>query len=154
MRCMSDAHEAIRNLLGRYCELMDEGDFDGLAALFAKGRLCDGDGSPFSSGSDQMARMWRGQTMLYDGLPRTKHLTVNSIIDVDETAGTATARSSYIVFQGLAGHAASLLPLQPIITGRYRDTFARGEGDAWHFTERRYLIDHQGNLSHHLTRTL
>ena len=24
---MSDAHEQIRNLLGRYCELMDAGDY-------------------------------------------------------------------------------------------------------------------------------
>ncbi|HTR71444.1 MAG TPA: nuclear transport factor 2 family protein [Mycobacteriales bacterium] len=151
---MSDAHEAIRNLLGRYCELMDEGDFDGLAALFDQGRLCDEFGSVFSTGSEQMAKMWRGQTMVYDGSPRTKHVTVNSIIHVDEEAGTATARSSYVVFQGLAGHAASLLPLQPIITGRYWDSFGRAADGSWHFTERRYLIDHQGNLSHHLSRTL
>jgi 3-phenylpropionate/cinnamic acid dioxygenase small subunit len=144
---MSEAHEAIRNLLGTYCELMDAGKFDGLAALFADARMSDEHGTVFARGSEQIAAMWHKQTMLYDGSPRTRHITANPIIDVDEAAGGATVRSTYVVFQGTDD-----LPLQPIITGRYVDHFVRAEDGAWRWDERSYAIDHLGDLSHHLRR--
>jgi 3-phenylpropionate/cinnamic acid dioxygenase small subunit len=143
---MAQAHEAIRNLLGRYCELMDAGEFDGLAALFANARMSDEHGTVFATGSEQIAAMWHRQTILHDGSPRTRHVTANPIIEVDESAGTATVRSSYIVFQGTDDVA-----LQPIITGRYVDRFVRADG-TWRWEERSYAIDHLGDLSHHLRR--
>jgi 3-phenylpropionate/cinnamic acid dioxygenase small subunit len=149
---MSDAHEAIRNLLGSYCELMDAGDFDGLAGLFADARLCDESGTVFASGSEAVATMWHSQTILYDGSPRTRHVTANPIIELDDDAAAATVRSSYIVFQGVAGFEAVDFPLQPIITGRYVDRFVRNDDGEWRWDERRYAIDHVGDLSHHLRR--
>ena len=142
---MSDAHEQIRNLLGRYCELMDAGHFAGLAELFAHATLADEHGNVFAAGSDEVHRMWDAQTLLYDGSPRTKHVTANTVIDMDEPDGIAQAASSYVVFQQTDD-----FPLQPIVTGRYVDTFARGDDGSWHWTERRYAIDHTGDLSHHL----
>jgi ketosteroid isomerase-like protein len=142
---MSDAHEQIRNLLGTYCERMDAGDFAGLADLFVDARLADENGTVFATGADEVLAMWQAQTILHDGKPRTRHVTANPVIDVDESAGAATARSSYVVFQGVDGFA-----LQPIVTGRYADTFARDGDGRWHWTERRYAIDHAGDLSHHL----
>jgi 3-phenylpropionate/cinnamic acid dioxygenase small subunit len=139
------AHEAIRNLLGRYCELMDAGDFAGLATLFEDASLADEQGNVFAIGSSVIQSMWERQTVLYDGSPRTRHVTANPVIEVDEVAGSATCRTSYVVFQGTDG-----LPLQPIITGRYADRFARGDSGAWHFAERRYAVDHVGDLSQHL----
>jgi 3-phenylpropionate/cinnamic acid dioxygenase small subunit len=144
---MSDAHDAILNLLGRYCELMDAADFDGLANLFADGRLADEHGTVFARGAAEIAAMWHAQTILYDGSPRTRHLTASSIVEVDEAAGTATARSSYVVLQSATG-----MSLQPIITGRYVDQFVRGQNAAWHWVQRNYAIDHQGDLSNHLRR--
>ena len=141
---VSDAHEAIRNLLGRYCELMDSGQFASLAELFAHATLADEHGNVFATGSDEVHRMWAAQTFLYNGSPRTRHVTANPVIDVDEQAGIAQVSSSYVVFQGTDD-----LPLQPIVTGRYLDTFTRG-ATGWHFTQRRYAIDHVGDLSHHL----
>ena len=141
---VSESHEAIRNLLGRYCELMDAGQFAGLAELFTHATLADEHGNVFATGSDEVHRMWAAQTILYDGKPRTRHVTANPVIDVDEKAGIAQVSSSYVVFQGT-----DELPLQPIVTGRYLDTFTRGAG-GWHFTQRRYAIDHVGDLSHHL----
>ena len=149
---MSEAHEAIRNLLGRYCELMDAGHFAGLAELFAHATLADEHGNVFATGADEMRVMWERQTMLYDvdaraghdGSPRTRHVTANPVIDVDDSMGVAQVSSSYVVFQGTDD-----LPLQPIVTGRYLDTFTRGAA-GWHFTQRRYAIDHAGDLSHHL----
>jgi len=143
---MSEAHEAIRNLLGKYCELMDAGQFAGLAELFAHATLADEHGNVFATGTDEIHRRWDAQTILYNGSPRTRHVTANPVIDVDEHAGIAQVSSSYVVFQGTDD-----LPLQPIVTGRYLDTFTRGQA-GWHFTQRRYAIDHVGDLSHHLRR--
>jgi hypothetical protein len=148
---MSEAHEAIRNLLGKYCELMDAGQFAGLAELFAHATLADEHGNVFATGADEMHTMWVKQTILYNGSPRTRHVTANPVIDVDEPAGIAQVSSSYVVFQGTALPDGGDLPLQPIATGRYLDTFTRGQA-GWHFTQRRYAIDHVGDLSHHLRR--
>lgn len=145
---MSDV-EAIRTLLYRYCELMDAGDFDGVAALFIDAKLTDESGAVIAEGREDALRLWSKGTRLHDGSPRTRHITANSIIDVDEAAGIATARSSYVVFQATDG-----LPLQPIITGRYRDKFACGVERVWHFTERCFFVDQVGDLSNHLTYTL
>jgi 3-phenylpropionate/cinnamic acid dioxygenase small subunit len=147
---MSDAHEQIRNLLGCYCDLMDAGNFDGLAALFADGRLSDEHGNVFCTGSEAMAKMWRAQTITYDGSPRTRHVTANPVIAVDEEAGRATVRSSYVVFQGLSDVDGGAIPLQPIVSGRYRDEFTRGADGIWRWAERSYAIDHAGDLTHHL----
>jgi 3-phenylpropionate/cinnamic acid dioxygenase small subunit len=144
---VSEAHEAIRNLLGRYCELMDDGDWDGLAELFADAVLLDDQsGAEAARGRDGVRRLYES-TQTYDGSPRTRHLTTNSIIEVDESAAGARARSAFVVFQAAEG-----LPLQPIAAGRYRDTFARG-GERWRFTERRFALDFTGDLSHHLSWT-
>jgi 3-phenylpropionate/cinnamic acid dioxygenase small subunit len=142
---MSEAHEQIRNLLGRYCELMDAGHFAGLAELFTHATLADEHGTVFATGAAEVRRMWEAQTILYDGSPRTRHITANPVIDVDEATGVAEVSASYVVFQGT-----DTIPLQPIVTGRYYDTFTCGDGDRWHFAQRRYAIDHVGDLSHHL----
>jgi 3-phenylpropionate/cinnamic acid dioxygenase small subunit len=141
--------EAIRTLLYRYCELMDAGDFDGLAALFIDATLTDESGAVVAEGREGALRLWSKGTLLHEGSPRTRHITANSIIEVDEAAAIATARSSYVVFQ-----ATDALPLQPIITGRYRDKFARSVEGVWHFTERCFFVDQVGDLSNHLTYSL
>jgi ketosteroid isomerase-like protein len=140
---MSDAHEQIRNLLGTYCERMDAGDFAGLAELFADATLADEHGNVFATGAEEVQRMWNAQTHLYDGSPRTRHVTANPVIHVD--VDTATCTSSYVVFQGVDD-----FPLQPIVSGRYADTFACDEAGRWRWAQRRYAIDHAGDLSHHL----
>jgi hypothetical protein len=140
---MTDGDE-IRNLLGAYCERIDAGDFDGVGALFADGVLADEHGTELARGADGVAAFYRAGTRLHDdGTPRTKHLVANSILELDGDA--ARVRSSYLVLQ-----ATGTVPLQPIVTGRYHDSFARGDG-GWHFTERRFFVDLLGDLSDHLT---
>jgi hypothetical protein len=139
---MGDADE-IRNLLGAYCERIDLGDFDGVGALFADGVLADEHGTELARGAEAVAAFYAAGTKRHDdGTPRTKHVVANSIIEVD--GDTATARSSYVVFQATA-----VVPLQPIIAGRYTDTFVRAD-DAWSFAERRFFVDLVGDLSDHL----
>lgn len=145
---MADSARAIENLLYLYAERIDAGDLPGVADLFARGRIRsvpDAPAEATAEGREQVLRLYQQATRLYeDGTPRTRHVTTNAIIDVDELAGTATARSTYTVFQQT-----DALPLQPIISGRYEDTFHRIEG-TWWFDTRIMRVDLVGDLSHHL----
>jgi 3-phenylpropionate/cinnamic acid dioxygenase small subunit len=140
---MSDAHEAIRNLLGTYCELMDNGAWAEVGALFADAELVGPDGAVVARGAQAVQTLYERGTHLHDGSPRTRHVTANTVIK--RSGARAAARSAYVVFQGAPG-----LPLQPVITGRYRDEFVRDD-DGWRFARRQFFVDHFGDLSHHLT---
>jgi len=142
---MSDT-DAIRNLLGRYCELMDAGDYDGVGELFTDGALADEHGNEFARGAIAVAASYTRTNKPHGDTPRTKHLVTNTVIELDEDGDGATARSSYLVLQ-----ATDAMPLQPIITGRYRDRFARDDSGGWRFAERRFFVDLVGDLREHLT---
>ena len=134
---------AITNLIGRYAELVDAGDFDGVGRLFTDATFT-GSG-PALQGSDAVAAMLRDTVIRYDdGTPRTHHVTTNHVVEVDDDGGTAHARSAVTIFQAVDG-----LPLQPIAAGRYEDTFARHRG-AWRFTTRTVRIHLVGDVSRHL----
>lgn len=142
----------IRNLLGRYCERIDAGDFAGVGALFGRGGLAGGEGPPFAVGAEAVAAFYARGTRMHQGGPGTKHLVSGTVFAEPGPDGTVTARSSYLVLQAVAG-----LPLQPIITGRYVDTFARsgeetdpGHDGGWYFQLRRFHVDLVGDLTHHL----
>ena len=146
--------DRIRNLLGRYCDLVDAGDWPGVGALFARGRLADEHGVELAAGAEAVAAFYAAGTQLHDGSPRTKHLVANTVLDEAAADGTVTARSSYLVLQAVDG-----LALQPVITGRYVDRFAPGDvgapgGRGGHFVERRFAVDLVGDLSHHLRYAL
>jgi len=145
---MSDPARDIENLLYSYAERIDAGDLEALADLFVHGRISVAPKARpgrVVEGRDSVLAMYRGSTRIYeDGIPHTKHVTTNSIIEVDPRAGTAVARSYYTVFQQVDD-----LPLQPIICGRYHDTFQRIDG-RWWFDTRTLLVDLVGDLSRHL----
>lgn len=144
---MLTASDEIRNLLGRYCEAIDRGDWVAVGDLFAHGCLATDDGTELARGRDAVAAFYRDGTLLHDGAPRTKHLVTNTVLRFDSPSD-AVATSSYVVLQAVDGAVA----LQPIIAGRYTDTFAdRAEVGGWHFLERRFAVDLVGDLSHHLT---
>jgi 3-phenylpropionate/cinnamic acid dioxygenase small subunit len=82
-----------------------------------------------------------------DGTPRTKHVTTNLAIEVDEEGGTARSRSYFTALQALPD-----LALQPIVSGRYHDCFERHNGQ-WRFVERRVRTDLVGDVSRHLRRS-
>jgi 3-phenylpropionate/cinnamic acid dioxygenase small subunit len=141
----------ITNLLYTYAELIDHGDLTGAAALFDHARVrmlgVDGDGTVDSR---QLLESWRVFIVLYpDGTPRTKHVITNPIVEVDETAGTASCRSYYTVFQQTDG-----FPLQAVIAGRYHDEFEHVDG-AWRWSSRDYsLVDLIGDMSHHAAQPI
>ncbi|WP_019927590.1 nuclear transport factor 2 family protein [Nocardia sp. BMG111209] len=134
---------AVTNLIARYAELVDTGDFAGVGDLFANAVFIGGGGS--AEGGAAVERMLRDTVIRYeDGTPRTHHVTTNIAVEIDESAGTATARSYVTVFQALPD-----LPLQPIAAGRYQDRFEYHDG-TWRFAERRVQINLTGDLRHHL----
>lgn len=135
---------SIENLIATYAELVDAGDFAGLGAMFADG-VFGGEGDAVASGRETIEKVFRATVRVYDdGTPRTKHVTTNVRIDVDEDAGTAVSHSYVTVFQALPD-----LPMQPIVAGRYRDVFQRRQG-VWRFAERRFTTDLVGDVSRHL----
>ncbi|MFK0139920.1 nuclear transport factor 2 family protein [Streptomyces murinus] len=134
---------AVPNLIARYAELVDDGDFAGVGELFADAVFI-GSGEP-AEGAEAVERMLRDTVILYeDGTPRTHHAVSNLAVEVDEESGVATARSCVTVFQALPE-----LPLQVIAAGRYEDRFAR-RGGRWGFVERRVRIRLVGDVRGHL----
>jgi len=136
---LSDERQ-ILNLVHRYAECVDDGDFDGVSALFEHAEF-HLDGASGQRGA-QVGAVMRRTVALHDGSPRTKHVTTNEIIEID--GAKATCRSYFTVLQ-----ATDALPLQPVITGRYRDRFEQVDG-VWRFADRTVVIEQVGHLSAHL----
>jgi len=143
----SGAERSILNLLYSYAERIDAGDFDGVSRLFDGARV-------FMAGPDQpavpgslvgtvMARFVK----MYDGVPRTKHVVTNSIIEA-EGPSSALARSQFTVLQEVPG----VLPLQVVAAGRYHDRFVTDDGATWRFDQRVMFVDAHGDVSAHLNQ--
>ena len=143
---MSDAAREIAALVHAYADRIDDGDFEGVADLLAEAELRT-EGLPGAvRGREAILELYRSTTRLHPetGTPRTAHLVTNLVIEVDEAAGTARARSRFAVLQ-----ATPSLPLQVVAAGRYRDRFERGAG-GWRFRERVIRLDLVGELRDHL----
>ncbi|MET4432977.1 nuclear transport factor 2 family protein [Mycolicibacterium sp. 624] len=133
------ARFAVTDLLYRYAELIDAGDFDGVGELLGRGNFMG------VSGASSIAKLFATTTRRFPdhgNTPRTRHLVQNPIVDVD--GDVATSRSTFCVVQGT-----ETVPLQPIVVGRYADTFARDES-GWYFTERKVDVELVGDVSAHL----
>ncbi|GAS89768.1 nuclear transport factor 2 family protein [Mycolicibacterium brisbanense] len=134
----------ITELLYRYAELIDAGDFDGVGQLLARATF-GGTASPATSGAEDIAKLFASSTRRYPehgNTPRTRHLVLNPIVEIDD--GHATARSTFVVVQNT-----DAVALQPIVVGRYADRFARDD-QGWHFTQRTVDVEMVGDVSAHL----
>ena len=142
---MEDCRQ-IENLIYRYAELIDDGDLEGVAELFRDAQIVSTVHNVRHQGFDEVLHMYKVSCRIYEatGTPLTKHLTTNVIIELDKNGKTASARSYYTVIQ-----AADSLPLQPIISGRYKDSF-RQVDTQWRFASREMIIDLIGDCSAHL----
>ena len=142
---MEDSRQ-IENLIYCYAERIDCGDLEGVAELFRNAEIVSTAHNVRRAGFDEVLQMYRLSCRLYEstGTPMTKHLTTNVIIEVDENGMEAIARSYYTVIQ-----ATDSLPLQPIISGRYKDSFRKVDTQ-WRFASREMLVDLIGDCSAHL----
>jgi 3-phenylpropionate/cinnamic acid dioxygenase small subunit len=137
-------YEAIRNLLGTYCRLMDAGDFDALGALFTDAVLLDEHGKAAAKGAEGATALWNAVVRRYDdGTPKTRHATINPVITLDDDGTTAVCESSFVVLQQINSR------IEAIAAGRYRDTFAAADGQ-WRFASRQFFLDQLGDVSHHM----
>jgi hypothetical protein len=134
---------AIQALVHRYPQHLDRGDLAGVGALFADAVVhFEGRADPVVRDPAEVTRMFADFVRLYNGIPRTRHMICNLIVAPDGS-DRATATSAVFVLQNAPG-----VPLQPIITGDYRDRFERSGGQ-WRFAERWITNDLFGNLSAH-----
>ena len=131
----------ITALMTKYCDLIDCGDLDGCAALFAKGSW--GIVGDMAKGAAEVGAQLENVT-LYDGKPNTRHLISNVSINIEPSGLTATAKSCITVMQ----HVPNDFGWQAIFIGTYRDTFAK-DGSAWFFGERAITPDLIGDMSRH-----
>jgi ketosteroid isomerase-like protein len=138
MATMDDA-EAIRTLIAAYGERIDTGDLDGVAALFRNATWISG--TRRLDGSDAVRAVY-DDVILYDGVPCTRHVISDVVVDVD--GDTATSRCSFTVFQARPD-----FPLQAVLVGRYHDAFERVDG-GWEFRTRTIHADLLGDLSRHM----
>jgi 3-phenylpropionate/cinnamic acid dioxygenase small subunit len=135
----------ITELLYRYAELIDAGDFHGVGQLLARSTF-GGSGSGSVSGAENIANLFAMTTRRYPehgNTPRTRHLVLNPIVEVNGD-GTAATRSTFCVVQDT-----ETVHIQPIVVGRYHDTFG-SDDDGWYFTERKVEIQMIGDVSAHL----
>lgn len=138
---IADARAAIETLIYTYAERLDLGDLVGVGQLFADSTYGPVGAEPLR-GAQSVTDIMVASVQLHGGIPRTKHVTTNVIIEV--AADTATARSYFTVFQACGG-----IDLQPIVQGRYHDEF-RCCDRAWSFAARVVFMDAIGDVSRHL----
>ena len=140
----SEDRLAITDLLYRYAELIDAGDFDGVGQLLGRATFA-GARSLEVNGAAAIAKLFVATTRRFPdtGTPRTRHLVLNPIVEVYGDR-TATARSTFCVVQ-----ATDTVPLQPIVVDRYLDSFSCDD-TGWYFTERRVDVEMVGDVSAHL----
>lgn len=140
-------YHAIQNLIFRYCDYLDRGDFHAMGQLFAHADVYLGAvEQPIRSDAEALADMYQDFVKMYaDGTPRTRHVTTNLIIEADGP-GHAWAQSYVTVFQST-----DALSLQPIVGGRNLDKFINRDG-VWYFSERRVESDMWGYLGAHMLR--
>ncbi|HEV3264524.1 MAG TPA: nuclear transport factor 2 family protein [Acidimicrobiales bacterium] len=148
---MTFDRSAIAELIYRYAELIDDGDFAGMGELLA-GAVVTFEGNDREyRGADQIQRLYEHTTRRYpEGTPLTKHVMTNVIVIPVDDGGEggsdgAASRSYYTVFQAVPGG----LALQPIIAGRYRHRFQCTDGQ-WHITGFHVIVDLLGELGSHL----
>lgn len=133
----------IEQLLYAYAERLDLGDFAGVGMLFEAGTYRSSAGGHYVGAAQVQATLER-LVKRYDGIPRTKHVITNVMVEIEESGRSASARSYFTVYQ-----ATDNLPLQVVICGRYHDRFECVH-DAWRFADRLILVDLLGDLREHL----
>jgi len=145
-------HVEILNVIHRYPELIDAGDFTGVGDLLSDATLvfeaADGSVIGEAVGAEEIAASY-DTVRVYadDGTPHTRHVISNQIVEIDDATGAATCRYYITVFQRTDD-----FPLQPVWANRYTDKLERRDGQ-WRIVHRRGFSHLPGDTSHHLTYT-
>ncbi len=144
-------HHAIEQLIYRYPEYADSGDFDGVGRLFAHCERVSLNGEVRPPiGAVAYAERYAAIVRRYpdSGTPKTRHVVTNVSISEDGAPDRAKARSYFTVLQQT-----DELPLQVICAGTYFDHFAKVGGE-WRFIRRGEDMELVGDFSDHLLREI
>ena len=137
------AREEITHLMNLYCFALDTGDLDGFADLFENGEWTMEGFTP-KRGKQDLLHVTSNVILYEDGTPKTKHITANVDLEINEGAGTAKCQCYVTVLQQTEN-----FPLQTIFSGHYFDEFERVDG-GWRFAKRIIRNMLAGDLSAHL----
>jgi len=137
------SREEILHLMNAYGFTIDTGDLDGFARLFEHSEW-GVEGTELFVGKQQVLEALSNVRIYEDGTPRTKHVTTNVDLMIDEESGTAKSQCYVTVFQQTDD-----FPLRAIFSGHYFDEFERGDG-TWRFKKRHIRYNLVGDLSAHL----
>lgn len=143
-RVTADDRLDAAELLARYAEAIDAGDFAAIGALLAHCTIETEDGTEVASGAHAIEALYAATTIRHaDGTPGTAHVITNVVV---ESAGAdeLEVRSRFTVLQ-----ATDSVPLQPVAVGRYVDRLVRVDG-VWRFARRRMIPERWGDVSDHL----
>ncbi len=138
----------INTLLNEYAYRVDTGDLDGFLDLFENGEWSV-EGSTVSRGRKELFDNVISNIIIYpDGTPKTRHVTANVSLTIDEATGTASGQRYVTVLQQT-----DALPLQAIFSGHYFDEFVQDDG-RWRFAKTVVRHPLVGDMSAHLTASL
>ncbi|MGE0387400.1 MAG: nuclear transport factor 2 family protein [Gammaproteobacteria bacterium] len=120
----------VRRLLATYCHLCDDGLFDAVVALFTPdGSLAYG--AYLAEGAAAIRAFF--QDFQGDPEKRGKHLTMNTVVEVEGERGRAQSDVLFVRFFGGV--------LAPYVAARYRDDLLRVDGQ-WRFARREIVRLH------------
>jgi hypothetical protein len=143
---VEDPRVTFASLVHRYAELIDLGDFQGVADLLGDAELSFEGSDVVCRGRREILSMYERSTKRHgDGTPLTKHVMTNMIAEVDPGGEAGSSRSYFTVFQAVP----SVLSLQPVIAGRYRHRYRR-TGGRWRIEAMHIIVELTGELGQHL----
>ena len=137
------SRDEILHLMNMYGFTIDTGDLDGFAGLFEHGEWGMDGAEPFRGKREFLEAL--DNVIIYEnGTPRTKHVTANVELEIDDQSEKAKSQCYVTVFQQT-----DTFPLQAIFSGHYFDDFERMNG-MWCFKRRHIKYQLVGDMSAHL----
>ena len=130
----------------RYAEYIDAADFDAIAELFADAILTnEGVDGEIAGGAAIASSTERTNRVHDDGTLRTRHVTANVLVDIDEArrhgdGEIVVRRAAADAGAPAAAHRDRPLPRSTSCATR----------DEWRFAQRHIIVDHVGDVREHL----
>jgi 3-phenylpropionate/cinnamic acid dioxygenase small subunit len=128
----TDPHDGVRRTLARYGQLADDRRIAAVAELFTEDAVLEVRGRAWRGRAEIVARGGDGPD---PGL-RTKHVTVNAVVDVADDGATASVATDFLYFVAPPDGPWALRS-----TGRYRDRHVLEADGCWRIAERVVLLD-------------
>ena len=114
--------------------LLDEGDIDGVVALFEASAWRSDSREEVLHGSAEVRPVYE-QLLASGGGLRAKHLLTNLSVDVEPGAGTGSSRCYWSVLRAEPGTGLAIT-----LSGQYVDRFEKSAG-RWRFADRLVKVD-------------